>query len=297
MNRPLEHFTEKDLLELSGQFKGVFYKNQLFITEEMELMNGYFQYPTRLDIYMLIICVQGSFDVSVNLQEFTVKEGMAMAYAPECVLQMRHSRNAVLRAIAITESFLHEIRLDPNKGFSPLINCKEKPIWQLTKKELKIINNYFRLIRSVYILHDETFQKEMIRGLISSVIFLFANVWKRESKAAKIMEAPGDMGARHLTRFMELLHKYHCREHQVGFYANKMCITPKHLSSLIKEHSGKSAAEWIDEYLILEAKSMLKFTDKSIKEIANELCFSDPSYFCKYFRNLTGLTPTGYKKQ
>lgn len=50
MNRPLEHFTEKDLLELSGQFKGVFYKNQLFITEEMELMNGYFQYPTRLDI-------------------------------------------------------------------------------------------------------------------------------------------------------------------------------------------------------------------------------------------------------
>ena len=298
MLHTLDHFSEKELLEFTTQFKGIFFNNQLFITEELELIDGFFIYPVRMDIYMLMICIQGSFQVSVNLRDFTVKEGMAMVYAPDYILQIRQHHNAVIKAVAITGSFLNEIRVDLNKIFTPLINCNEKPTWQLTENELKIIDNYLRLIHSVFILPEETYKKEMIRGLISSVIYLFADVWQRESKTAKNKEAPGAGGrtARHFARFMELLHQYHCTEHNVGFYADQMCVTPKYLSSLIKNHSGKSVVGWIDEYLVLEAKNLLKFSDKSIKEISNELSFSDPSFLCKYFKKQTGMTPTEYKK-
>ena len=74
-------------------------------------------------------------------------------------------------------------------------------------------------------------------------------------------------------------------------------MTPKYLSSIIKKHSDKSAAQWIDEYLILEAKSFLKYSDKSMKEIVNDLNFSDSSFFSKYFKKHTGMTPTEYKRQ
>lgn len=296
MIRTLEHFSEKELVELTAKFKGILFEKQLFITEELELQKGYFQYPSRLDVYFLIICIKGDFEISFNLRDFKVKKGMALVYTPECIVQIHQTRKAVIRAVAITESFLQGIHLDPKKIFSPLVNIHETPCWQLTDHELEIINNYLRLIRSVYTLPEEVYKREMIRGLISSVVFLFINVWQRESTAVKEVEGLPGRTARHFAQFMGLLQKYHCTEHQVRFYADQMCMTPKYLSSLIKDHSRKSAAQWIDEYLVLEAKSLLKYSDKSIKEIADTLRFSDPSFFCKYFKKQTGMTPTEYKK-
>ncbi|HPX79823.1 MAG TPA: helix-turn-helix domain-containing protein [Bacteroidales bacterium] len=297
MIRTFEHFTEKELVELTKQFNGILIDNQLFITEELELQDNYFQYPSRLDVYFLIVCLQGSFDVSLNLRDFTVKEGMAMLYTPECIVQLHKTGKAVLQTVAISKSFLQGIHIDPNEIFSPLISFDETPCWKLTENELKIIENYLQLIRSVYILPEESYKREIIRGLISSVVYLFVHVWKRESVMARKDAMPKDRTARHFAQFMTLLHKHHCQQHYVSFYANEMNMTPKYLSSIIKKHSDKSAAQWIDEYLILEAKSFLKYSDKSMKEIVNDLNFSDSSFFSKYFKKHTGMTPTEYKRQ
>jgi len=296
MLKTLEHFTVKELIELTKKFNGFLFDEELFITRELEIQKGYFQYPSRLDVYFLILCVKGSFNVSVNLRDFTIEKDMAMVYTPECILQINESNGAVIRTVAITESFLQSIHIDPKMIFSPLVNVQETPCWELTKNELKIIDNYMHLIRSIYILPEGTYKSEMIRGVISSVVFLFVHIWKRESNAVKEIQDPRDRSARHFSHFMELLQKHHNKEHHVAFYADRMCMTPKYLSSLIKEHSGRSAAEWIDQYLILEAKSLLKYSGKSVKEITDELNFSDSSFFCKYFKKNTGITPTEYKK-
>jgi AraC family transcriptional regulator, transcriptional activator of pobA len=294
--KTLEHFTVKELIELTKRFNGFLFDEALFITRELEIQKGYFQYPSRLDVYFLILCIKGSFNVSVNLRDFTIEKGMAMVYTPECILQINESNRAVIRTVAITESFLQSIHIDPKMIFSPLVNVQETPCWKLTDNELKIIDNYMHLIRSIYILPEETYKSEMIRGVISSVVFLFVHIWKRESTAVKEIQDPRDRTARHFSHFMELLQKHHNQEHHVAFYADRMCMTPKYLSSLIKDHSGRSAAEWIDQYLILEAKSLLKYSGKSVKEITDALHFSDSSFFCKYFKKKTGITPTEYKK-
>ncbi|MBQ5395209.1 MAG: AraC family transcriptional regulator, partial [Alistipes sp.] len=95
--------------------------------------------------------------------------------------------------------------------------------------------------------------------------------------------------------FMELLEQ-HCRqERNVSFYAEQLNITPKYFSSAIKEVSGKTAARWIDEAVILEAKTMLRYSEMSIQEIANALNFSTQSFFGKYFKQHTGVSPSRYK--
>ena len=83
----------------------------------------------------------------------------------------------------------------------------------------------------------------------------------------------------------------------MGFYAEQMNITPKYLSSVIKDISGKTAARWIDEYVILEAKTLLKYSGMSIQEIADALNFSTQSFFGKYFKQHTGCSPSRFKRQ
>lgn len=96
-------------------------------------------------------------------------------------------------------------------------------------------------------------------------------------------------------KFIALLTQYHTQERSVTFYAEKLCITPKYFSTLIKKQTGKSAAQWIDDYVILEAKNLLKFSGMSIQEIAYHLNFSTQSFFGKYFKHQTGLSPSEYR--
>ena len=96
---------------------------------------------------------------------------------------------------------------------------------------------------------------------------------------------------------MELLQIYHKEQRSVGFYAEKMHITPKYMSSMMKQISGRSAAEWIDEYVILEAKNLLKYSGMSIQEITYFLNFSTQSFFGKYFKQHTGMSPSQYRMQ
>jgi AraC-like DNA-binding protein len=81
----------------------------------------------------------------------------------------------------------------------------------------------------------------------------------------------------------------------MAFYATNLGLTPKYLSKLIKQASGRSAPEWIDSFVILEAKNMLKYTDNSIKEIVYKLHFPNPSVFYKFFKAHTGMTPSQYR--
>ena len=81
----------------------------------------------------------------------------------------------------------------------------------------------------------------------------------------------------------------------MGFYARQLCITPKYLTTLIKRISGLSVSEWIDNYVIIEAKTLLKYSTMSIQEIAYYLNFPNQSFFGKYFKNHTGMTPTAYR--
>ena len=99
------------------------------------------------------------------------------------------------------------------------------------------------------------------------------------------------------SRFIRLLSEFHLRERNVGFYAGKLALSPTYLSNLIKQASGRSAPEWIDSFVILEARNYLRYSDLSIKEIVFRLNFSDQPTFTKFFKSHTGLTPAQFRKQ
>ncbi|MCM1451171.1 MAG: AraC family transcriptional regulator [Clostridium sp.] len=99
----------------------------------------------------------------------------------------------------------------------------------------------------------------------------------------------------HFDNFMRLLEENYKRHHSIKFYSDKMHLSPKYLSLMIKKASGKLATEWIDEYVILEAKNLIKYSSMSIQEISYTLNFPNQSFFGKYFKRHTGLSPKAYR--
>ena len=97
-------------------------------------------------------------------------------------------------------------------------------------------------------------------------------------------------------RFYESLVQSYQSERSVKFYADQLCLTPKHLSGVVKEVSGKTVGEWIDELVILEAKALLNSSSMNIQEIADRLNFANQSFFGKYFKHYTGMSPKEYRK-
>ena len=96
---------------------------------------------------------------------------------------------------------------------------------------------------------------------------------------------------------MELVKQYHTRYRGVKFYADKLCLTPNYLSGVVKDYTGKTATEWVNEFVILEAKILLTDSELSIQEIAYQLHFTDQSAFGKYFKQLVGISPKLYRSK
>ena len=96
-------------------------------------------------------------------------------------------------------------------------------------------------------------------------------------------------------RFLQLVTQHCAEHHQIGYYAERMCLTERYLSTVIRQTSGTTAKDWIDRALITRIKIELRHTDKSAAQIAEEMHFTNPSFFSKYFRRLTGMTPGEFK--
>ena len=256
------------------------------------------RYPCRIDGYVVAFCKKGSFRGSVNLKEYEIHEGMMVLNLPQNIIRIEPNENEEapeLTIIAVTPQFFSHFRSDITKMLNEAMLILDNPCITLQPKELAIVQQHIQLINTA-IHSDYAYAKESISHLISSVFFIFGSFIRERMTKQNEKEQP--VSTRHkivFERFIDLVSKYHNTERSVGFYADKLCITPKYLSKIVKDTSGESAPHWIDQYVILEAKQMLKHSDRCIKEISDELNFPNPSFFFKYFKKHTGLTPNQYR--
>jgi len=139
--------------------------------------------------------------------------------------------------------------------------------------------------------------KEAIYSLSSSVTSFLRPFWirQREAKAA-VTSTHSSHTRKTVDEFIRLVTEYHMTEHYLAFYAEKLGITPKYLSKLVRDVTGRSAPEWVDSFLVLEAKNMLKYSNLAIKEIVYRMHFPDQSSFYKFFKLHTGMIPSEYRK-
>ncbi|MBO7436292.1 MAG: AraC family transcriptional regulator [Bacteroidaceae bacterium] len=259
------------------------------------------KYPFRVDCYVAAYCVEGSVDCSINLTDYHLSTGTLLLFTPGNIVRISEpdqvDQNLRLTLICASTSFITGIGINPSKFLIEAMDVLRDPCIHLSADETEMLHKYVNLALDITKTNPQ-FIKESIGGLVSSVFYQFAG-FLADSKRRQDLETPVRTSRQRqmLEQFIKLAINDHTREHLVGYYADKMCVTPKYLSKIVKEASGRSVPEWLNELLILDAKNMLRHSDMTIKEISASLNFPSQSFFFRFFKNHTGQTPTQYRDE
>ncbi len=264
-----------------------------------EMAQNPYDGPFRVDGCVWILCLKGSMGVDVNLNHCELSENSLLMTSPNNILAIKELDMERLDSyvLFISSNFLRDINIDQNViGQPSSYSIVAPPILKIEMEEGELIKRYFDLIhRNTTGNSDDLYVRSISRCLISALIYQVLQ-FARKRQPAEEGTRPHSRRLSYVHRFMGLLHKYRLSERSVSFYASHLFISAKYLTLILKQTTGRSAAEWIDEFVILEAKNMLRFSGKNIQQIAYDLNFPNQSSFGKYFKHLTGMSPSEYQR-
>ncbi len=268
--------------------------SEFYVEEEM---TSFLKFPLRVDGLIIAVREKGSTSININLREYELKEHDLMICSVGDIIQsdvragIHHSQTMM-----ISDNFLKEMYIDLNSFMPLFISLKDVPIFHLTDEEVQQLSAYFHLLEEL-VESEDKFRKETARRLLGAYLYKLGSILHRKHPVTE--EEPKSVKREELQfkQFISLLAEHHRKERRVDFYAEQLFLSPKHFSTVIKKVSGKTAGEWIDEYVILEAKALLKYSTMSIQEVAYFLNFPNPSFFGKYFKHHAGMSPSEYKMQ
>lgn len=303
----MERYHEVNIRELKHLSQGSIVNDNLsddlFIAEmHYESKMDIIEYPCRFHGYMAFFCIKGEFEVEINLKKFTIRKDSMFIYTPGNIVRVtnidpREKESVHFVVVAISEDLMSSTRFDFSKLYNESLRLLESPCVVINENERELCRKYFDLIQEVSKIRMPN-MRESVAALISSIFYLMGAMWTDRLTAAK-KNGGEEVSTRSkivLEDFLLLVRDYHTKERSLSFYADKLYLTPKYLSKLIKSVSGKSAHEWIDSFVILEAKNLLKYSDMSIKSIVYELNFPNQTTFYRFFKTKTGMTPSEYRK-
>ena len=192
--------------------------------------------------------------------------------------------------LIISGEILGKLQLTMDNFSHKSSSVLRNPSIALSDADCSISEIYFKLARDI-LSSGRMHKEDILVPLLSSFTHIV-------SAAFEIRGGSGGSDTRQdaiYESFISLVSKHHVRERGVGFYADRLNLSPKYLSKVIKKVSGRSAPEWIDGFVVLEAKSLLRYSGMSVKEIAAALNFNSQSLFYKFFLSHTGMSPSAYR--
>lgn len=267
--------------------------DDIILSNNIEIKNKIFDTPCRLDGFVLLFCTNGEAEIQINFQEYKIHLGILVMNIPENVIYISNVNNLKVYPIVISSDFLKKMNIKMKDLMKLYVFAKKIPLVSLEYSEIMTLEKYYFLLEDI-ILSNEEHKKAVLEGLVQSLISKLNSIIHRfqnnipDSQSKKRNEEIFEA-------FIELLTRNEATERNLAYYADKIGITSNYLSKIVKEYTGRTAIEWIDEYVIFEAKTMIKHTQYTIQEIAYKLKFPSQSFFGKYFKRLTGMSPKQYK--
>lgn len=292
---PISSFTLNELITMAGGEKRPGIMGECIAANsasEMEI----FRFPSRLNVLIIGVGTEGETSLTSNLQEFRLKKDSLFIFSPKHILQVQSNNRFKAHLIVIAPDFLKRINIDTKRMMPLFLQFGSLPCMELTQAESQSLRSFISMVEQELKGSETDFSSEIIGGLIAATIYKVGDILTHYLTEHPEVDSPiHNRAEEYFRQFIELLGEHYKHERSVGFYARQLCITPKYLTTLIKRISGKSVSEWIDNYVILEAKTLLKYSNMSVQEIAYYLNFPNQSFFGSYFKRNAGMSPSQYK--
>ena len=272
-----------DLSELSS-----YQEASLFTTHLEEWQDG----PQVITYGAILICRKGKATVNINYKEWHLHEGAVITVFPNDVVELKVKSEASLFDVEMLKynaSLLREASLQLQQ--TVYSSLREDRCRQDTPVVTNIIDSMFALLKVYFNQSECTCISQLVLLQLKAFFVGFHEYLQRNPQNRPDDEVKSYRVRELFNRFMMLMERDYKLSRDVNYYADLMHITSKYLTNIVRQVAGHTPKTIIDQYVILQLKMQLQRSSQSIKEIAWEYHFTDVSFFCRYFKKHTGLTP------
>ena len=272
---------------------GTYIKGDILLIDEMANL-PLPKEPRRMQCLLVGMCLKGSARYYVDTVEHVVEPGDLII-----INQGRVTHDCTMTpdcrgiGIIIDYNFFKETIKSVHELSSLFLFARNHPLFRLPEDRANFIRDTFFQMKDKISEPDNHFRRQMVQSLFLTMVYEMCNV----IYTAQVKNDGCNSRSEEIfTKFLLLVEANFRTERRVGWYSEQLCISPKYLSETIKMVSKRTPSEWIDSYVTMELRMLFRNTQKSIKEIAQELNFSNQSFLGKYFKEHVGMSPSEYRR-
>lgn len=253
--------------------------------------------PMQTGFFVIFLCTSGEARFSLGGKAQQMKKDDLLLLLGEPVIQdVSYTDDFKAMAVLMSRAYTQDCIVGLNYLWPYLIYLMGNPVIRLSEHERRwILSCHHLLLNRLREGADSRYLRETVLSLTRAFYFEVCSLLDKRNPDA-FSSSKQNRAFVIFDQFIRLISENFKRERSVEWYSSEMCLTPKHLSEVVKSVSGRTAGQWITSFVMNEAKTLLKNSDLTIKEIAQTMNFPNQSFLGKYFKNITGMSPSEYRK-
>lgn len=291
-----------NLIRLSAESAAVHLNNEFILIDNFDETSGrtdtdfeFANHPVKLAFTVVLFCLSGRIRLQINLQDFELQANDVLVVSEGTIGEYYGmSDDARIAVIAFSsEYFQNTLQIEATMSLQRKLYVS--PLYHLTDKAVEETMTIYRLMKEKIAETDNPFRKGALLGYTQVLTYNSYKYLLAADSGNEKTEVKSGRQQELYTQFMDEVRKSYTKERSISYYADVLCVTPKYLSQVIHKVSGRFASDWITDFVILEAKALLKSHKYTVQQIADMLNFANQSFFGKYFREKVGCSPTTYQ--
>lgn len=240
-----------------------------------------------------IICTHGRMDFMIDGRSFSLKASEAMIVVGQVMERMVCTADFEVMCIYISPEFLERCTPRSNYGIRGTLALYTCPVMQMDEERFEQLRQDFLQIENRLLKEQNPFQEDVLICATQMMFLDFFDIHSSQNGLANISFQDADI----IARFMQMLeHGDYVKKREVGYYADKLCVTPKYLSEICKSVSGKTANYWISRFTTIHIRRLLQEREMSFTQISDLFEFSSPAYFSRFVHKHLGTSPTDFRE-
>lgn len=246
----------------------------------------------------IAICIQGKVQGTLKSQTIELHKNQ-VAIIPQNVIisDPMVSPDIDMKAMFFTNRILQSFLREKMSIWNDVVYVRRLHVITIEDENLLFYTHLYELLHLCFEnKNDNPFRTDIIQSLLRSAVLGLCGALKQQILTDEVSLDMNTANG-HFQRFLDLLNSSKVKHRTVESYASELCISPKYLSSICKNCSGKAANAWITEHVLEDIRFYLKQTDYSIKQISDLLGFPNPSFFGKYVKEHFGMPPMQFRLQ
>ncbi len=249
--------------------------------------------PVRNDKLCFVYCYSGEITFRIDMIDYNLQRDDLLCVRKNAIVEVIvKDINVNIIGIIIGDDY-QPVTVGMKDYMTLHEAMAQQPLTHLNSVHSANIINTSRQIEDVINEKHDNYTSDLVKAYLKA-FYLYCVKAVKEQPVETVTRVPRKLMV--LTKFFELVNQYFASERQIKFYADKLCLDPKYASQLIKQASGRMAGDWIQDRVILEAKLLLLDGNHNVQQVADALNFTSQSFFGKYFKNATGMSPKAYKE-